>query len=391
VKKFFIIVLILILILISVFLIYYFFFYQKESPVTSISPSATQKSEPQFNYIVVGWDGVQRDHFKSCYNKELPECSDGLPNIKELSDDKIYNLTVTNGATATKPGWAQILTGYNAEISGVLTNSEYQPIPEGYTIFEKLENYFGRDNISTIFISGKSENLGGTCVGEQNGLGETEKKGQPYCKTKINIDLFEAKNLSNENVANRAIEAIEQYKDKKFFAFFHFPEPDAVGHKDSENSTEYSKGIISDDILLGNIIKKLKDLKIMDKTYVIVVSDHGFDENEKSHNNAPFVIYASNDDKIIRSGDRKDITPTILKKYGISLDKIDSAPKVDGLTLAEKDSRSCIPENGAYIDYEGAPKCCEGLTLANLDKILNGQLILATGGAGDKSGYCKKI
>ena len=27
------------------------------------------------NIVVIGWDGVQRDHLRQCYNREPPECS----------------------------------------------------------------------------------------------------------------------------------------------------------------------------------------------------------------------------------------------------------------------------------------------------------------------------
>ncbi|MGV8121407.1 MAG: hypothetical protein AB2L14_16735 [Candidatus Xenobiia bacterium LiM19] len=35
------------------------------------------------------------------------------------------------GVTDTNAGWAQILTGYYPEISGVYSNRLYRPIPEG--------------------------------------------------------------------------------------------------------------------------------------------------------------------------------------------------------------------------------------------------------------------
>ena len=101
-------------------------------------PDDDMPEEPKFNVIVVGWDGTQRDHLWQCYNKELPECPDGLPNLKRLvggDKSKIRNITITNGATVTKPGWMQILSGYNSEDTGVYSNSEYKPIPTGYTIF----------------------------------------------------------------------------------------------------------------------------------------------------------------------------------------------------------------------------------------------------------------
>src|SRR3972149_5521830 len=388
-KKVLLVIIILMLVGSGFFPFFYFNKYSPNSSQSSILVSASPA--PSVNIIIVGWDGVQRDHFQQCYKKELPECSEGLPNIKDLSNDKIYNLTISSGATETIPGWSQILAGYNAEITGILSNENYRPIPENYTIFEKAQNKFGKENIATIFIATKSDHLGGACLGDKKADGKIEEKGEPYCNTKRNLDSFVNGLGANDNVGNKVIETLEKYKEDRFLLYIHFQEPDVTGHQYGENSVEYSKAIINDDEWLGKIIDKLKSLNLYNNTYLYLATDHGFDENGKNHSNAPYAIFATNDKDVARSGDRKDIAPTILEKLGISLGKIDDASAVDGLALSEKDSRSCIPENQAYIDYEGAPKCCEGLTLTNLDKVIKGQLVLATGGIADKSGYCKKI
>lgn len=351
-----------------------------------------------FNVIIIGWDGVQRDHFWECYDKELPGCEDGLPNLKALSDDTIYDLTVTSGATATKPGWSQILSGYDAATTGIENNTEYQPLPGGYSIFEKLEDAFGSDNIATIFLAGKGEHVGGACVGDEvssnvpvkKAQPETELLGQPYCLTKTSLDVFQNALGENEVVGQAALDALETYQDERFFAFFHFADPDETGHKEGENSQAYTDAIIDDDQWLGQIMAKLDELGLSENTYVFVVTDHGYDEGQVGHLNAPFGFYATNNPGVIRSGDRMDVTPTILSMYGFAGTE-NGAPALIGLPLQEPDPRSCIPQGDAFIDYPGAPACCAGLTPSDMSKggKAGKPVLEATGGAGDDSGICQ--
>lgn len=344
------------------------------------------------NVIIIGWDGVQRDHLMQCFNKKSRECANGLPNLAALSGGVLYDATITNGDTATKPGWAQILTGYNAQVTGIFSNGNYQPIPQGYTIFEKLENHFGANNIVTMFISGKSENTGAACIGEltcENGLPVTEDQGQPYCNTKNYLDYYENDLRQNDVVGKRALKLLETHQNDLFFAFFLFRDPDVTGHLAGEDSIAYSKAIINDDLWTGNIINKVIELGIDDHTLIYLTSDHGFDEGTNRHGNAPFTFFATNDPLVIREGDRKDIAATILDRYGIGLAPIGGAPAVDGFSLYSQPPFACVSEGQAYIDYAGAPVCCSGLSLINLDKAFSENLFVpATGGTGDKSGYC---
>jgi len=342
------------------------------------------------NIIVVGWDGTQRDHFWQCYNKELSECPDGLANIQQLSGGVIFDNTITNGATETKPGWAQIFTGYNAEVTGVLNNGDYQPIPEGYTVFEKIENHFGPDNVVTMFISGKGVHTGGACVGDptfKNGQPVIEDQGQPWCLTKEHLDYFELNQNRNDVLANRALELLETHQHDLFFALFLFRDPDVTGHMAGEDSVQYSEAMIDVDYWLGRIVAKLNELGIDERTLVYVTTDHGFDEGKSVHLNAPYGFFATNDPLVVRSGDRRDIAPTFLERYGISRGAIGGAPAVDGYSLYSIPPLACIPEGEAYMDYAGAPICCTDLQLISLDKKYGG-CIPATGGTGDNSGYC---
>ncbi len=107
------------------------------------------QNRPQ-NIILIGWDGTQRQHLKEMISRKE------LPNLTALVEEGVLvDIDITTGATDTKAGWTQILTGYSPDISGVLSNGRYRPIPVGYSVFERLEKYFGHQNIVTAAMIGK--------------------------------------------------------------------------------------------------------------------------------------------------------------------------------------------------------------------------------------------
>jgi len=329
--------------------------------VTSIARTSIEKLPT--NIVLVGWDGAQRDHLKEMIGRGE------VPNLMALaSEGGLVDIDVTTGATDTKAGWSQILTGYTPEKTGVFSNNRYQPIPEGYTVFERLEKFFGADNIATIAIIGKKGNVdsdpptkipfdrwarteerqgrrvptpraglkvsdGGEIV-QENGVFYVAYPGKPYFNAARNMDMFLNGLGENEKVGMTAIQNLEKHKDKRFFFFIHFAEPDHAGHAYGENSQQYTDGIKSDDDWTGRIIAKLKALGLYDRTLVYVTADHGFDEGKTSHSNAPYIFLATNDPKVNRNGDRADITPTILKRFGLDLSKLQ--PPLDGTSLDEQ-------------------------------------------------------
>lgn len=317
------------------------------------------------NIIVIGWDAAERSRTKELLNKGE------LPNLAALiREGKLLDIDVVTGATDTKAGWTELLTGYVPETTGVYNNGRYEPIPEGYTVFERLEKFFGSDNIDTVAIIGKKFHVdndppyrgtfeewttlvskrlmeirktypkaqiepgpavyqeGGRIV-EKDGRQIVEIPGKPWYRTSKHLDLWVNGLEENQKVAERAVEELEKRKDHRFFFFIHFAEPDHRGHKFGENSQEYTDGFKLDDQYSGWIINKLKSLGLYDKTLIYVIADHGFDKDKKTHLYAPFVFAGTNDPTVARSeGTREDIAPTILKKFGLDLSKIE--PKLDG-------------------------------------------------------------
>ena len=330
-------------------------------------------AEKPRNIILIGWDGAQREHVHQCLDKGE------LPVLKQLAaEGKLVDIDV-RGTTDTKAGWSQILTGYDPDVTGVYSNGKYQPVPKGLSVFERLREAFGADKFACVAVIGKKQHCGeinppkkveitaeeaaaakaggkaaapgakgaagkkgkadaaqqpaakakqpgagkapaGKIV-EENGKFYRQTPGSPYYIMKDACDEWIFGLEQDEKVGTTAIEKLDKYKDKPFFFFVHFAQVDHKGHKGGENSEDYNGALISNDVWTGKIIQKLKDLGLYDKTAVYVTADHGFDEDGKGHRKAPYVFLAGNDKGVCRNGDRADITPTILDRFGLDLTK----------------------------------------------------------------------
>jgi len=322
--------------------------------VSAAEKNPAKKDAKVKNVILIGWDGAQRNHVKEALGRGE------LPNLKKLSSQGALVGIDIYRITDTKAGWAQILTGYEPEVTGVFNNSIFQSIPEGYTIFERLERHFGPDNIATVAVIGKTGHVGNAPakkeriaeqqqqgrranrqraqdvgkIVEEDGVKYRVTPAEPFYNASKKMDVFINGLGSDANVGAKAIGLLDKYKDKPFFFFVHFAEVDHKGHQFGENSKEYNDALKSGDLWTGKIIEKLKELKLYDKTLIYIVADHGFDEGEKGHRDAPYVFLATNDSKVTRRGLRVDIAPTILDRFGLNLDKIE--PRIDGHPLTKQ-------------------------------------------------------
>jgi hypothetical protein len=334
------------------------------------------------NAILLGWDGAHRDHVKALLKEGK------LPHLQQLiSEGTLVDIDVKSGATDTKAGWTQILTGYRPEITGVYNNSRFRDVPAGYSVFERLRAQYGADKIATATAIGKKGHCGeidppfkkpvdakdaqpaarpaakqgkkkakasgqpgfkgqkrGRVV-EENGQKFLVFEGSPYYTMHNNVDEWHLALTQDEKVGDKALELLDKYGRKPFFFFVHCAEVDHSGHKHGEPSREYNDAIISGDKQLGRIVEKLKQLGVYDKTLIYVTADHGFDVDGKGHGNAPYVFLGTNDKQVMRNGTRADITPTILDRLGVDLAKI--TPPMDGETLAKPATKTVPDEHSA--------------------------------------------
>ena len=355
--------------------------------VPAFGQGASREGPPR-NIILFGWDGAQRAHVQEALARGE------LPTLKKLSEEgALVAVDVVTGATDTKAGWTQILTGYNPEVTGTYSNGKYRDCPAGLSVFERLKAQFGPEKFAAVAVIGKSGHCGEIRAPIKKPLEEVEKEkagqeaagkkpaqggagkqaggkiveengvkyvvvfeGSPYYTMHKSCDVWEYGLGLDEKVGTRTIALLEQYKDKPFFFFVHFAEVDHKGHGGGENSKQYNDALISNDTWTGKILEKVKELGLYDKTLVYVTADHGFDEGGKGHGYAPYVFLGTNDPKVKRSGMRQDITPTILNRFGVDLGRFQ--PPLDGEPLTKSATKPVLtaPERSGKPKTPAEPK-----------------------------------
>ena len=216
------------------------------------------------NVILIGWDGVQRNHLFELLNRGL------LPNLQSfISGGTIVNVTVSDHRTDTKSGWTQILTGYRWWKTGVYNNVYwFHSVPLGFTIPERVESYFGKDKVATAHITGK---LGHMEV--QNGSG-TAATGlytheAIFSNVPSRVDVCDVGARNAGAVGPLMLRFLGNYSKSHFFAFFHFSDPDSAGHNTTlggENSVLYENAIVRCDNWTGQILNRLNALNIAQNT-----------------------------------------------------------------------------------------------------------------------------
>lgn len=276
---------------------------------------ASTQSLPEWNVILISWDGVQRAHLE-----ELRE-QKALPNLEALAAaGAALPMEIRGHATDTKAGHSEMLSGYGPQITGIFSNMRYQAIPDSLTIFERLKIRFGQQ-IATVAITGKRQNIIEIL---ENALPE------------IDFALIRTTNAARNGPI--MLQTLATLKDRAFFAFLHFSDPDHVGHTYGENSKEYSEAIKTCDLWLGKIVAALRDLGILSKTLIYVTTDHGFDEGRKTHSNAPDIWLATNDPAVAPPEDsialQGDVVPTLLERLGFELGALE--PPLPGRSLVKK-------------------------------------------------------
>ena len=283
-------------------------------------------ADDQKNVILMSWDGYQRNHF-------LEDLSNyQLPNLEKLMDQGVYlNLSVIDHKTQTKPGHAQMLTGYRGDVHGVFANFvNFTSVPEGYTVLERVEEHYGYDNVVTGFIAGKYNNI------------------YPVFKNLVNVDLISTEQVHPMVNGPKMVDFIESNAGNQFFAFFHLSQPDENGHEFGENSPEYSSGGHECDYWLGEIIETLSENGILNNTLIYVTTDHGFMEDMNQHKHDPDIWLVSNDlrlkvNEFHNDLDMIDIAPTLY--YSLGVNYTSYSPQLKGYPLQERHPKSSPEHN----------------------------------------------
>ena len=253
------------------------------------------------------WDGAEWSKIQSLFH------AGSLPNLERVGPGPLFQLTCNiayfsgcgceecDMRSTTKPQNATMLTGVLADVHGVYSNSCYQLIPDGLTVYEQIED--ADNSIQTAHISSKPENFGEPTFGN----------------IASDVDYFVADSMAPNAAATHAIDLINAWHDQDFFIVCHFKKPDSTGHTFGIGSKEYKKAIRACDRQLGKLLDALDARGIRGQTKVYVLSDHGFGTPDPlGHIYAPNTFFVSNDSGIAQDLYMLDIANILLGNFGLS-------------------------------------------------------------------------
>jgi len=286
-----------------------------------------QPSHQPPNIILFCWDGCQPEHLQELI------LEDKLPNVLTILPYGSFEIYVEYEITQTKNVHATMLTGYEPNVTGVYYNQKMiHPVPKGLTFLERVEEYYGDENVATALITGKTENVGKIFMNNANG-----------------IDVFHAEDLDIYDLSPMMINFLEESHDRHFVVFFHSRNPDNDGHLKAENSQRYSDGIIHAYNALMLMIDKLDEHKIHDRTLIYLITDHGFEEGGLGHKHEHRAWLFTNDPSFNRGQDMilyRDIAPTLYTILDINYTSYEphmrGIPLQDSLTEKEDGRRQAL-------------------------------------------------
>ena len=286
-------------------------------------PDTKEVKPRQVNCILISWDGLDRAVLKELLKEEK------LPNLAALiKAGSLQDIDVKGHQTETRPSHAEMLTGLASEDSGVRSNSDDGSVPAGTSVFELIKKQAGGDKVATIMVTGKA--YVGTLIDEK-----VREKA---------IDTCDIGSRAAARVGPLCLAALGKQRDKAFFAFFHFPDPDWAGHGSGRDSAEYRKAAAACDAWLGAITEQLKKDKIDTYTNIYVMADHGMDPGGHAHYNAPDSWLATNDKDVVRGGIIADVPATILVRFGVDVKLLKPALIGQSLTVkaVDRDEKATV-------------------------------------------------
>ncbi len=246
------------------------------------------------------WDGTERPVLQNIYDQsKLPFLSSVGPLHNLTCNEDCFDGTCMS--TVTKPQHATMLTGCLADVHRVYSNSNYQLIPDGITVYELIET--ADPSYKTAHIAGKPTNVGEPTFGN----------------IVADVDFFNADATNPVVGTDLAIDLISQWKDQNFFIVCHFRQPDVIGHKYGKNTQQYRDSIKKDDKELGRLLAALETNGTDAQTIVYVLSDHGFGcPGPKRHTCSPNTFIASNDANLTGDIFMKDVAGFLLSHFGLT-------------------------------------------------------------------------
>jgi predicted AlkP superfamily pyrophosphatase or phosphodiesterase len=195
------------------------------------------------------------------------------PNLKALAAQGVRaQALIPSFPTVTFPNHYTIVTGLYPEHHGIVANTmDDSSWPERFTMSSRWaldQHWWGGE---PIWVTARRQNLRSASVfwpGSEVPIGGI----WPNRWTAFDDDM------PNVDRVNHALERLALPEaERPSVLTLYFSEADHVGHDDGPDSPEISEAIRHLDASLGLLEAGLRDLHLLDRTAIVVVSDHGME------------------------------------------------------------------------------------------------------------------
>jgi predicted AlkP superfamily pyrophosphatase or phosphodiesterase len=237
------------------------------------SSSSHAKIHSVEHVVIIGCDGMSPDGIRNA----------SAPVIKSMMLNGSWTLKARAVMpTDSSPNWASMITGVGPEQHGIVSNNwntnrfRIEPTLRGAngmfpTVFGRLREFRPSAVIG--------------CFYEWDEFNRLLEYGA--------LDVLkECKNPAD--TASRAIEFIRSRKPA--FTFIHFDNVDYAGHRYGHGSSAYYRAVDVVDRQIGQILEALENSGMMERTIILVTSDHGgvgrgHGNSSKAEIEIPWVIF----------------------------------------------------------------------------------------------------
>lgn len=284
------------------------------------------------NIILISLDTTRPDYI-SCYGR-YPGLT---PNIDALAKDGFLFKNVISPVPLTLPAHSSMLTGLVPPCHGVHDNINYHLSDENVTLAERLRMQgYKTAAIVGAFVLDSQFGISQGFDSYDDDLGGEHQFMGGYAERR------------GGEVTRLAKEWLDDNQQEPFFLFLHYfdphhpynpPEPYASG---AYADNPYAGEVAYTDYCVGQVIQKLKSLKLYDSSLIIVIGDHGeslWEHGESKHGyfiyhsttKVPLIMKPSGSTGRMVVEDTVglvDIVPTVLSQVGLP-----APPDVQGRDL----------------------------------------------------------
>ncbi|CAG2107488.1 unnamed protein product, partial [Medioppia subpectinata] len=269
--------------------------------------TAFSGSNSEQNLIVISFDGFRNDFV----SREL------TPNLYRLADNGVRGHMISNFVTKTYPNHQSIATGFYVENHGIVHNEFFDPKHNRvFRTNKQLPDYWWTEfPVTPVWTAnqlyGRSSGVMQWPGGHVKYKNQTVRHYQPY-------DSHKRWDKRMDTIVHWM--ADERSSVNCVFAYFN--EPDSTGHHYGPDSDPVRAQVRRVDAAMGRLLSRLADQHLLNRTNVIVLSDHGMTEVKQKclmkmlHKNIQYVMITLRANRVISLN--KYLNPSLYDMYGAS-------------------------------------------------------------------------